>query len=223
LASLLYIKVRSTWIDVSYKSLFVNFFHRVEERLSTKKIASIISSAGELSDPNLALNRLVSTYPASTQALLRSQDVQYFLNLCKTKGQKPVPFVPRVDEDLEYWMKKDSLWQSENLWAVVDQDVGRTCILHGPVAAKFSTTINQPIQEILDGIKEAHVRSIIQDTYSGLLDAVPVGEHLAPATAPTLDQEDPEHISVEITADKITYTITSSESEPLPSADAWFK
>ena len=63
---------------------------------------------------------------------------QHFLLLCQRRGQKPVPFVPCLDDNFEFFFKKDSLWQSEDLEAVVDQDVGRTCILQGPMAVKYS-------------------------------------------------------------------------------------
>lgn len=36
--------------------------------------------------------------------------------------------------------------------AVVDQDVGRFCILQGPVAFKHSKVVNKPLKEILDNI-----------------------------------------------------------------------
>jgi fatty acid synthase subunit beta len=72
--------------------------------------------------------------------LLGSEDVDYFVQLCRKRGLKPVPYVPIIDKDLEYWFKKDSLWQSENLWAVQDQDVQRLCILQGPVAVSHRYT-----------------------------------------------------------------------------------
>lgn len=219
LASLLYVSSRSAWIDETYKSLFTKFFRRVEERLSTKDNASLIASVERLGDPHIITTLLTSRYPAAVTALMKSQDAQYFLSICKTKGQKPVPFVPRLDEDFETWMKKDSLWQSENIEAVVDQDVGRTCILHGPVAAKYSTRINEPIKEILGNINASHISNILAERYEGKANAVPAIEHFAfePASLPqpaALDQ-----ISITAEGDCITYTITS---ETLPSAESWY-
>src|ERR1700733_4558163 len=72
-----------------------------------------------------------------------------FLLLCQRRGQKPTTFVPALDDNFEFWFKKDSLWQSEDLEAVIDQDVGRTCILQGPTAARYSKIVDEPIKDIL--------------------------------------------------------------------------
>ena len=50
--------------------------------------------------------------------------------------------------------KKDSLWQSEHVDAVVHQDAQRVIILHGPVAARFSTELDEPANQILGGIHQ---------------------------------------------------------------------
>ena len=94
--------------------------------------------------------------------------------------------MPSLDDNFEFWFKKDSLWQSEDLEAVVDQDVGRTCILQGPMAAKYSTKIDEPIKEILDGIHQDHIKALVGDVYGGSEANVPVVEYfggkiLAPA------------------------------------------
>ena len=47
----------------------------------------------------------------------------------RQRGRKPAPFIPVIDAELQFWFKKDSLWQSEMLDAVVDSDVGRVAIL----------------------------------------------------------------------------------------------
>jgi fatty acid synthase subunit beta len=73
--------------------------------------------------------------------------------------------VPEIDEDFEYWFKKDSLWQSEDLASVVDEDAGRTCILQGPVAARYSTIVDEPVQQILDGISQGHISRLIRDGF----------------------------------------------------------
>lgn len=42
---------------------------------------------------------------------------------------QPCNFIPVIDEQLDIWFKKDSLWYSEQLDAVPDCDVDRVCIL----------------------------------------------------------------------------------------------
>ena len=62
---------------------------------------------------------------------------------CQTRT-KPVPFVPVLDEGSNSF-SKDSLWQSEDLESVVDEDVQRTCILHGPVASQYTSKVDEPM------------------------------------------------------------------------------
>ena len=97
--------------------------------------------------------------------------------LCQRRGQKPVPFVPCLDDTFEFFFKKDSLWQSEDLEAVVDQDVGRVAILQGPMAAKYSKIVDEPIKDILDGVTQGHIKSLTQDLYNGDEKRIPVVEY----------------------------------------------
>ena len=90
------------------------------------------------------------------EQLMNSEDVVFFLMLCRRRGQKPVNFIPILDENFENYFKKDSLWQSENIEFVVDRDPERVCILHGPVAASFSNVLNEPVSHILDSINSFH-------------------------------------------------------------------
>ena len=116
----------------SYDRLTGDFIRRVEERFT-------FSSGQAIPAPELLRARRPlpsrGTHPAAlsprqTSRLINAQDVQHFLLLCQRRGQKPVTFVPALDENFEFFFKKDSLWQSEDLEAVIDQDVG------GPVSCK---------------------------------------------------------------------------------------
>lgn len=140
-------------------------------------------------------------------------------------GQKPVPFVPSLDENFEYWFKKDSLWQSEDLEAVVGQDVGRTCILQGPMAAKYSTIVNEPIKKILDGVHNAHIASLTKDLYNGDQAAIPVIEYFGGRKLTAAgDVEEVDGLTISSEANKVTYRLSSSPSQgALPDADSWLK
>ncbi|KAI1475652.1 fatty acid synthase beta subunit [Daldinia eschscholtzii] len=176
---LMFIKHQKRWIDRSLAKLTGDFISYVEQRLATHASAGNaqpIEAYKELDDPLPILDKLLASYPSASKQLMNSQDCLHFLSLCKRPSQKPVPFVPCLDEDFEVWFKKDSLWQSEDLDAVVNQDVGRVCILHGPVAAKHSTTTEEPIQEILDRIHEGHIRILIRDLYNGDEGQIPTVE-----------------------------------------------
>jgi fatty acid synthase subunit beta len=57
--------------------------------------------------------------------------------------------------------KKDSLWYSEDLDAIPERDVGRVCILQGPVAVRYSTVANEPVGDILDGMQHGVISSLV--------------------------------------------------------------
>ncbi|KAI2622534.1 fatty acid synthase beta subunit [Hypoxylon sp. NC1633] len=180
MVELMFIKHQKRWVDKSLARLTGDFIRYVEQRLATYTstgAGSLVQTYTELDDPMPTISKFLARYPLAATQLMNAQDCSHFLSLCKRPGQKPVPFIPRLDEDFEVWFKKDSLWQSEDLDAVVDQDVGRVCILHGPVAAKFSTTIEEPIKDILDRIHQGHIKLLTQDLYSGDEEKVPVIEY----------------------------------------------
>ncbi|CCH44336.1 hypothetical protein BN7_3898 [Wickerhamomyces ciferrii] len=83
----------------------------------------VLSSFNELNEPDAAVESVFTAYPDTKTQLINQQDVDYFLLLCQNPAQKPVPFVPVLDQKFEVFFKKDSLWQSEDLEAVVGEDV----------------------------------------------------------------------------------------------------
>ncbi|KAI1806979.1 fatty acid synthase beta subunit [Daldinia bambusicola] len=185
---LMFIKHKKRWVDKSLTKLTGDFISYVEQRLASHTSAGnaqLIKTYKELDYPLPIINKLVTAYPLAARQLMSSQDCLHFLSLCKRPSQKPVPFVPCLDEDFEVWFKKDSLWQSEDLDAVVDQDVGRVCILHGPVAAKHSTTTEEPIKEILDRIHEGHIKMLARDLYNGDERRIPTVEYFGNKMADT--------------------------------------
>ncbi|KIN03234.1 hypothetical protein OIDMADRAFT_27678 [Oidiodendron maius Zn] len=84
------------------------------------------------------VDNILKVYRSADEQTINGEDNQYFLQLCQRSVQKPVPFIPVLDQSFEPWFKKETLWQSEDLEAVIDQDIGRTCIIQGPVAVKFA-------------------------------------------------------------------------------------
>ncbi|KAG7402813.1 Fatty acid synthase subunit beta [Fusarium oxysporum f. sp. rapae] len=120
LVELLYIGHQSRWIHRSYAFLVGDYIHRLEERLaSTPGKASLLQSYSELNEPFEVTDRILTAYPEAETQTLNAQDVQHFLILCRRPAQKPVNFIPVLDENFEFYFKKDSLWQSEDLDAVV--------------------------------------------------------------------------------------------------------
>lgn len=224
MVDLMYVKHESRWIDSSLKRLTGDFIRRVEERFTvTEGKPSLLQNYSALDNPYPAVDNILAAFPEAATQLINAQDVHHFLLLCQRRGQKPVPFVPALDENFEYWFKKDSLWQSEDLEAVVGQDVGRTCILQGPMAARFSNIIDEPVQSILDGIHSGHIQGLLKDVYGGQEANVPVIEYFGGKLGEPDGEVDIDGLTVSEDANKIGYRLSSSPSADLPDLDRWLR
>lgn len=163
LVALTHVSSRRQWIDESFRALVHDFIHHAASRFITQAFqAATIPSSADLDDPEACMERLLANFPQMDEDFMTYQDIQFFLALCRRKGQKPVPFVPALDENFETWFKKDSLWQSEDLESVVGQDVRRVCILQGPVAVRHSTTVDEPIKDILTGLHDGYIGRLLK-------------------------------------------------------------
>ena len=221
LAGLLYIKSQSRWIDGSYKALLGDFVRRVEERFASESRPSLVQNVADISDPQILVTKAVEVYPRCSTQLVSAQDARYFLTLCQRRGQKPVPFIPALDENFENWFKKDSLWQSEDIDAVVGQDVGRTCILQGPVAVKYSKMADESIKDILDDICAAHLQKLGEDT-TGNAD-IPAVEYIGEKMMYD-GMGDQSSASMRSSKDlTITHALSHSSHSALPAAESWLE
>ncbi|TIB03399.1 hypothetical protein E3P94_00662 [Wallemia ichthyophaga] len=226
MVKLLYVAHQSRWIDVSLRNLVGDWLRRVEERFSavdgTDKI-SILQNYSSLNSPGDFINNFFTEYTGATEQLLAAEDKAYFLNITQRPGQKPVPFIPVLDNSFEVWFKKDSLWQAEDMDAVVDQDPQRVCILQGPVAAKHSTKVNEPIKELLGKIEEQLVKKLLDRRYNGDASKVPevdyIGAQLAITSASQAGLIESHKIISTTEQDKQIYQISDS----LPSAGEWLE
>ncbi|KAK2802429.1 beta subunit of fatty acid synthetase [Onygenales sp. PD_10] len=225
MVELMYVTHESRWIDESLKRLTGDFIRRVEERFtSAEGQPSLLQTYSEIDNPYPAVEKILSAYPEAADQLISAQDVQHFLLLCQRRGQKPVPFVPSLDENFEFWFKKDSLWQSEDLEAVVGQDVGRVCILQGPMAAKYSNTVDEPVKHILDGIHNDHIKDLIRDVYNGDESTVPTVEYFGGhLLLENEDSQEAEGLIGSEASNKLTYRLSSSPSASLPDTDRWLQ
>jgi len=202
--------VKNQWIHSTYATRFDAFMQRIEERFQG---ARQDSSPSDDTSPMAQVEELVARFPACAQRLLSAEDVDFFLHICKNLG-KPVNFVPVIDKDLQFWFKKDSLWQSENVEFVQDQDADRTCILQGPVAVKHSTVANEPIGNILGSIN----RDIIKGLQSG--GEIPVVEYLG---GPAIHlHKTPLHATVSQAGSATTVVLPNNQHD-LPAAEEWIE
>jgi fatty acid synthase subunit beta, fungi type len=222
MVDLMYVKHESRWIDKSYETLTGDFIRRVEERFTRGQgKPSLLQSYSDLDEPYPAIEKILAAYPDAEKQLINAQDVQHFLLLCQRRGQKPTTFVPALDENFEFFFKKDSLWQSEDLEAVIDQDVGRTCILQGPTAVKYSKIVDEPIKDILDGIHHAHIKGLTKDIYNGDESFIPTIEYFGGKFNETEPEVDVEGLIISQEEGKTTYRLSNSATAALPPLASW--
>ena len=182
LVEIMFVAHEKRWIDITLRNLTGDFIRRLEERFTHEEgKKSVMQSYSELEYPYPIVEKILKAYPEASQQLMNSQDIEHFLFLCGRFIQKPVPFIPVLDKDFQGWFKRDSLWQSEDLEAVVGRDVGRVCILQGPMAAKHSKKVNQPIKEIFDEIHEGHIASLKKRYYGNDDSKIPEVEYFGGA------------------------------------------
>ncbi|KAJ9631689.1 beta subunit of fatty acid synthetase [Taxawa tesnikishii (nom. ined.)] len=212
MVDLMYVKHQKRWIEPTLARLTGDFIRRVEERFTTYEgKGSLVQNYAELDDPFPLVEKVLKTFPEANKQLVNAQDVQHFILLCQRRGQKPVPFVPALDESFEFFFKKDSLWQSEDLDAVVDQDVGRVCILQGPMAAKYCKIVNEPIKDILDGVHEGHIKYLIKDVYGGDESKIPTVEYFGGKLLEASDEVEVESLNVSELQNKIIYRLSAPD------------
>jgi fatty acid synthase subunit beta, fungi type len=212
MVELMFIKHRRRWIHESLARLTGDFIRHIEQRLDGGHDGSSVipNYQGIIKDPHSIVGKLLTLYPRATQQLMNTQDCQVFLQLCKRPKQKPVPFVPSLDDDFEFWFKKDSLWQSEDLDAVIDQDPGRVCVLHGPVAAMHSTNTEESIQEILDNVHNGHIQKLTGPTPDTFFNGISEYDEIVPE-------------GIKVTKGNNITTIAILPTAPIPKQKEWLQ
>lgn len=191
LVRLLFVAHQSRWIDVSLRNLVGDWMRRCEERFAGIHTAgekfSLLQNFSTLDkDPSSFIEKFFEEYEDGRKLWLAAEDVSYFVGLCSRPGQKPVPFIPVLDENFPVFFKRDSLWFAEDLDAVFDQDPQRVCILQGPVAARHSKIVNEPVGDILGNIEKGLVRRLLERFYGNSEANVPTVEYLS-KPAPVID------------------------------------
>ncbi|KAJ2562187.1 fatty acid synthase alpha subunit Lsd1, partial [Coemansia sp. RSA 1813] len=222
--SLMYIAHQKRWTAASYKRCVFEFIDRSERRFAERgeidcSIIRVISNE----DPLQYLKVVAANYPRIETQLLASEDVQFFVAMCKRGGQLPFPFIPVLDGDFGTLLQKSTYWQSEDLDSVVDQDPQRTVIQQGPVAVQHSTKADEPVKDILDSIYHAHVAAVLKTKYSGNASLVPVVEYIGDDPVSVNDQSSLlKHVSVLEGESSCVYQLPENADE-LPEHNAWLQ
>ncbi|KAI9745826.1 MAG: hypothetical protein M1818_000507 [Claussenomyces sp. TS43310] len=221
LIDLMYIKHENRWIDRSLQLMVYDFILRVESRFLSEGQPSAFGEPSDIEAPYPKIDNFLNKQAELSNQPIGTQDGQYFLMLCKRRGQKPVPFIPVLDEDFEFYFKKDSLWQSEDLQAVVGQDVGRVCILHGPVAAQYSKIVDEPVQQILDGIHTGHIDSLLSYKYGNQGSSIPTLECFGNSSEVDITAAALDGVKITKLGVDSLYEISTEKTSPTPSLDQW--
>lgn len=158
---LTYVKHQDRWVHKSYQNLLVDFMERACERLP----GDSAFDPHDVVNPMNVLGAFKNAYPSAETECLHPDDVSFFLSICRRRGQKPANFIPALDRNFETWFKKDSLWQSEDIDAVLGRDPQRTCIIQGPVAVQHCKSVGETSQDILDGIQTALIQRLAKNNY----------------------------------------------------------
>ncbi|KAJ2732821.1 fatty acid synthase alpha subunit Lsd1 [Coemansia sp. BCRC 34962] len=217
LVELTYVKHQKRWVHESYRRLVFEFVARAERRLGTDLPEMSIMPDLQGVPPLELVQSFTERYADANSQLLHSEDVQYFVAICKRSGQKPVPFIAVLDADFGRMLMKDSFWQSEDLDVVPDQDPQRIAIQQGVVSTRFSTTVNEPVKDILDGVYHGHIAALLSRNYGGDTASVPVASHVSTQLqAMTL----PTGVLANITDTLRTYELPDAQDQ-LPSLDSW--
>ncbi|KAJ2739579.1 fatty acid synthase alpha subunit Lsd1, partial [Coemansia sp. BCRC 34301] len=217
LVDLMYVKHQQRWIHESYCRLVFGFVDRAERRLGFDLPEMSIIPELYLVNPTELAQSFTARYAAAESQLLHSEDIQFFFGICKRRGQKPVPFIPVLDSDFSVLFLKDSSWQSEDLDAIVGHDPKRVVIQQGPVAARYSTIVNEPVKDILDGVYHGHIAALLSRDYNSDAESVPVVEYVGiePQSA-TL----PASVVELVTDTARTYQLPNAQDQ-LPELGVW--
>ena len=146
------------WADWSWQDRYFDLLQRIEARLSEKdfgEVESLFASLADVEDAPAALKRLLAAYPNANDIDVTAIDAAWFITLCR-KHPKPVPFVPRIDDELLRWWGTDSLWQSHDPRYSADS----VRVVPGPVSVAGIDRVNEPIASLLARFENAVVRRV---------------------------------------------------------------
>ncbi|KAJ2452874.1 fatty acid synthase alpha subunit Lsd1 [Coemansia sp. RSA 2336] len=226
LVSLMYIARQRRWIHPSYRNFVAKFAERAAMRLYSKGTKFEQPRPSVHYDPVLdEIETIRHCYHEDIHTqLVASEDVQFFLSLCLRPLQKPVPFVPVLDENFASYLMSDAFEQMEDLEAVNNENredaAQRVLIPQGLVSVGYSTKVNEPLASILGGVNQGIVQGLLASQYENDSDLVPLVAYLGPDPMPT------ELPSVVVSTSNVvserTYKFQHNETL-LPSTSDWIR
>ena len=177
------------WFDVSYGERWKQWVKRVIERCNITELGSgAIHERDFLDNPYTILSMLKeSKNQENLKYFLSPEDKLYFLELSKKVYWKPANYIPVIDKEFNYWLKKDTLWYSEDFRGVPFQDAERVLILQGPVAVTYSHSVNQPMKSLLDEFNDGILQCVKKQPHPNPLTSISYQLPSISSSVPSLD------------------------------------
>ncbi|KAJ2183023.1 fatty acid synthase alpha subunit Lsd1, partial [Coemansia sp. RSA 551] len=175
---LMYDKHQKRWIHKLYFRLVVDFINRSERQLCTSDQSAPLTALLDKVEPVCYVDVVSEIYPEFKTRLLSSEDVQFFVYLCKRQGQKPPPFVPVLDADFGNLLLKDTVFQTVNFELANGQNSQRVGVQQSHDAAQYLTRTDEPVKCIIDDVYQGHIAALLRQLHSGDEASVPVVEYI---------------------------------------------
>ncbi|KAJ2559961.1 fatty acid synthase alpha subunit Lsd1 [Coemansia sp. RSA 1933] len=220
MVELMYISHQKRWICASFFHHVFDFVNRFERRVQSTTTNLPVSGLLLQVDPVDYATAIARIFPEAEVLVIASEDIQFFMEMWKRRGQTPLPFILALDQDFPDLFLKYLGWQSEDLDSVIDHDPQRVTIQQSPVSAQFSTAVDEPVKDILDGIYHAHINALLERSYASNECLVPAVEYIgddAPAEAVL-----PLSVRVVDMADRRVFYLPHNSSH-LPEAGQWLE
>ena len=116
--------------------------------------------------------------------------------------------------------KKYFLSIAQDIDAIFDQDPQCVAILQGPVAIKHACVANQPIKEMLRGIKDYIVKKLLEKYYDNDESRVPYIDYIGSVPV-TINSTLASSYGINVTSDKISTTYKFGST--LPPVEEWLE
>lgn len=91
------------------------------------------------------------------------------------------------------------------------------------MAVKYSTKVDEPVKEILDGVNNGHIKFLTRDLYNGDESKIPTVEYFGGKLLEASDEIDVEGLTVSELEDKLVYRLSSTANATLPDLDSWIQ
>ena len=147
--------VNGEWVDPTFGKRWSSWIERAIERCNISSFLDLFNESSFIDTPELVIRTLKEKFSDKFIYQVTPEDKIYFLDLCRRASWKPCNFIPIIDKDLKFWIKKDTLWYSEDFRAVPENDPERVLILQGPVAVHHSSRTDESMKDILNSFNDS--------------------------------------------------------------------